>query len=379
MTRIEAYRAAKRLAQLRLVIYIVEFIWIYVVACLMSYLLFYGYAKLRRKECQVLVVGKGPVAWCLASSLLEKNYDVLLYTPAQASMMTYYLTSNRTECDTISVPSALGFHSSPVRLTRSTPTSRKKLAQALGVSVNLIDRAEKSLFTKCKPLPLGSSAKEGLESAMFSLSSFSYPEARIYRTSLVSTIKLEDGVKCVFSDRSEIKCSHLILADEFPTYLSPKDESVVLGGPVGVTLTLPAPEEKAYARTEVDSDLLYTDWYSDGNTLTLSIYGLENYSSLPRLSYELDETQRSQLSQRIEEQVKKLAEQHPELNELNPIEIKPLRSWLYGLLPGNANPTRAGRDDRIFNLSSLCVPPSSDVLRDCLIAGLVLDSVVSME
>lgn len=392
-SRIEAYRAKVRKLKLTLFLYLVLF----AIFSSIAYRVYLGLLKLRRESCEVIVYGGGPVAWTSASSLLEKGHDVLLYMPSNYMMTTLYLKGSS---EAISIPSSLAFYTAPLRLTAPTLAERKRFATASHLPVSKVEEAEKKLWERCQKLdsdPRVSDLLSCLDSKRetegvcmaerqpvtlgsynFSWKSLFFPKARIYHTPLISTSELEEGVRCSFADGSVIECSTLIIAEEFP-HLSTKNYSkgVSLSGPVGYSITQSINTGSPFAHTQVitadtshtsrSSLDIFIDVVSDGREMTINVFSVIPYTSLPSLTFKYPPDFESKLRQIL---VSLGADDV--IDSLVPICRSP-----FGPLPGLYKDPKMS-DSRIVYLNSLSVPGSSDTLRDTLLLAMRSDILLAI-
>ena len=396
LTRIEAYRAKVRKLKLTLFLYLVLF----AIFSSIAYRIHLGLLKLRRLSCEIIVYGGGPVAWTTASSLLEKGYDVLLYTPANYVMTTLFLKGST---EAISIPSSLAFHTSPIRLTMSTPEEKARLSKHLSLPLSKIEEVEKKLWNQCQKLVSDTTVNELLSNSElqkdsicmvdpnktyssynFSWQSLFFPKARTYYTSLLSTEEQEEGVRCSFAN-GFIECGTLIIAEEFP-HLALKNNTqfIPLAGPVGFSLKQPIDKKAPFAQTLVLSkENIYVDIASDGHEMTINVFSILPYTSLPTLSFKC----RSRLTSRLREILGSIGAD----DVIDTLSISPISRSPFGPLPGrdphepkesreasveeeeSQRDRRDRRESHIVYLNSLSVLGSSDTLRDTLLLAMRSD------
>ena len=396
-SRIETYRAKVRKLKLTLFLYLVLF----AVFSAIAYRIHLGLLKLRRESCEVVVYGGGPVAWTSASSLLEKGHDVLLYMPSNYMMTTLFIKGSR---EAISIPSSLAFYTAPLRLTVPTPAERKRFATVTRLPVSKVEEAERKLWERCQKLDSDPKASEllsclnstrntddavcmaedqplFLDSYNFSWQSLFFPKARTYYTPLVSTSEIEEGVRCSFADGSTIDCTTLIVAEEFPQ-MSMKNysKSISLSGPVGYSLTQPIDWKSPFAQTrviltdsadEIDRKLspdIFVDVVSDGHEMTINVFSVLPYTSLPSLSFKC--------SLDLEEKLRQVLVSLGADDVVDSLSLVPIRRSSFGPLPGLYKTPKAN-DSHIVYLNSLSVPGSSDTLRDTLLLAIRSDIILA--
>jgi hypothetical protein len=92
----------------------------------------------------IVVYGRGPIAYSVVHHLIKQNHDVILITPDSYEVTTHYLIGSGAHID---IPNSIRFYLEDLRVTSATPEELANLADASGVPIPIVKRIYEEFIT----------------------------------------------------------------------------------------------------------------------------------------------------------------------------------------------------------------------------------------
>jgi len=328
-------------------------------------------------DANIIVVGRGPLAYILTSYLLKKQSSILLLTPDIECIISHYISGTNLSINT---PESIKFYTKPIRLLSASEKELLSLAEYTNLDISTIKSAYDTLISLCLKSNSSTTAddfinelnlpdKEDISSYLFSWQTIDpIPDSNVIRTTLTSFDDQGDRLEIKLYDGQIKHCLKLIFADEFPLQLLMKNlKNVTLSCPMGISLKQKFPSAQ-FSRVISNHDLTIS-LYHDGETMTITLFivkpslQLSFHNSFPQYKCLI-----SDIDPVLLPYINKL-----ELNvdSMTPVSINPS----FGILPSSSE-YKLNLSKSVYVLGPLYQPSSKDPFRDSLILSLVYDHII---